>query len=54
MRHFSLVGYFRLIVPPLCKLLLSATLVNVATVWFSVKKILIDGTCTIRLVDDFT
>ena len=54
MRHFSLIGYFRLIVPPLCKLLLSVTLVNVATVWFSVKKILIGATCMIHLVDNFT
>ena len=54
MRHFSLIGYFRLIVPPLCKLLLSVALVSVATVWFSVKKILIEAACTIHLADNFT
>ena len=54
MIHSSFIGYFRLIVPPLCKLLLSVTLVNVANVWLSVKKILMGATCTIRLVDNFT
>ena len=50
MRHSPLIGYL----DPLCKLLLSITLGNVATVWFSVKKILIGTTCAIRLADNFT
>ena len=54
MRHSSLIGYIRLIVPLLCKLFLSVTLVNVATIWFSVKKILIEATCMTHLADNFT